>query len=520
MSALLEQHPHSQRKEVKYFSKRFETLRKFLEQAVSVVPVESILFAAAHTNDADISRQCCTHLMKSSIILPPSLLASDGYMGAVTAIICHTLERELEVNYGDEEIGIQKAIGERELRKQFKRYKRREKLNPMEQKVNRKNFFKHLYKNVFSHVNRIVDKRVIQQYFTKLGIEPRENCDLLVFLGQSYIHVMFDHISTSAQDAISSDNLSSVYMIQSESDAAMCLKPPLNILVEGRKKLSWLSKQTLQGPMSETSSDSPIKLSQLYNSKMLQIVNDFRSKEVRVSCLLLAAFMEEQVKVPLMKTSFDTAKALNVALSAAAVGVWAIFSLALGDLQAVIKSIPSHSLLVEVTDYIKGVFKNDEKIADPNYAGKLQFMVQGMEETVSCNSHYVSYSLERQLIELCKKLNIDESTPLDILVGDWDRIFKDDILSMVMQTHRSLIARWLKWALMVHHLREELARYTAVGVVGLVNSGKSLLVSTLFDIDVSIMMKSLHSTNSSHSYCRFQWVQQPSNVLQCLSCTI
>ena len=175
---------------------------------------------------------------------------------------------------------------------------------------------------------------------------------------------------------------------------------------------------------------------------------------------------------------------------------------------------------MEVTDYIKGMFKSADKIADPNYAGKLQFMVQGMKETVSCNSHYVSYSLERQLLELCKKLNIDESTPLDTLVGDWDRIFKDDILSMVMLTHRSLIARWLKWALMVHHLREELAHYTAVGVVGLVNSGKSLLVSTLFDIDVSIMMKSLHGTNSSHSYCRFQWVQQPSNVLQCLSCTI
>ena len=134
----------------------------------------------------------------------------------------------------------------------------------------------------------------------------------------------------SALDAISSVNLSSVYMIQSESDAAICLKPPLNILVEGRKRLSWLSKQTLLGPMPETSSGSPIKLSQLCNSKMLQIVNDFRSKEVRVSCLLLGAFMEEQVKVPLMKTSFDTAKALNVALIAAAVGVWAIFSLALG----------------------------------------------------------------------------------------------------------------------------------------------------------------------------------------------
>ena len=516
MSALLEQHPHSQRKEVKYFSKRFETLRKFLEQAVSVVPVESILFAIAHAND-DISRQCCTHLMKSSILPPPSLLASDGYIDACSAITSHALEREVNFN---EEANTQSTIGGKELlRKQFKEYRRKERLNPMEQKVKRNVFEKLLVKDFLFRCYPIHDESMLQQLFYQHGIKPGENRDLLVFLIRSY-YEMYNRIDTSTLDAISSINLSSIYMIQSESDAAMCLKPPLNILVEGRKKLSWLSKQTIQGQMAETP-DSPIRLSQLYNSKMLKIVNDFRSKEVRVSCLLLGAFMEEQVKVPLMKTSFDTAKALNVALSvAAAVGVWAIFSLVLGDLQSIIDSIPSRSLLVEVTEYIKGVFKNDEKIADPNYAGKLQFMVQGMEKTVSCNSHYVSYSLERQLIELCKKLNIDESTPLDTLVGNWDQIFKDDILSMVMQTHRSLIARWLKWALMVHHLREELAQSTAVGVVGLVNSGKSLLVRTLFDIDVSIMMKSLHSTNSSDSYCRFQWVQQPSNVLQCLSCTI
>ena len=38
---------------------------------------------------------------------------------------------------------------------------------------------------------------------------------------------------------------------------------------------------------------------------------------------------------------------------------------------------------------------------------------------------------------------------------------------------------------MVHNLREELAKYTAVGVAGLVNSGKSNLVNSLFGIQVS-----------------------------------
>ena len=57
-------------------------------------------------------------------------------------------------------------------------------------------------------------------------------------------------------------------------------------------------------------------------------------------------------------------------------------------------------------------------------------------------------------------------------------------MSFVALSHRPLIARWLKWALMVHKLREELAKYTAVGVAGLVNSGKSILVNTVFGIKV------------------------------------
>ena len=70
-------------------------------------------------------------------------------------------------------------------------------------------------------------------------------------------------------------------------------------------------------------------------------------------------------------------------------------------------------------------------------------------------------------------------------MGQWGKLFEDNILSLVALSHRPLIARWLKWALMVHNLREELARYMAVGVVGLVNSGKSRLVNTLFGIKVS-----------------------------------
>ena len=111
-------------------------------------------------------------------------------------------------------------------------------------------------------------------------------------------------------------------------------------------------------------------------------------------------------------------------------------------------------------------------------------MVQGLDKTVSCNSHYISYSLERQLVILCDKLNISASTPTEKIVEKWNTLFKDNVLSLVAMSHRPLIARWMRWALMVHNLREELAKYTAIGVVGLVNSGKSKLVGNLFGIKV------------------------------------
>ena len=107
-----------------------------------------------------------------------------------------------------------------------------------------------------------------------------------------------------------------------------------------------------------------------------------------------------------------------------------------------------------------------------------------MTKTVTCNTQRVSYSLERQLVELCRERNINAETSLSTITGKWSVLFKGYTLSLVHHRCRLLIARWLKWALMIHNLREELAKYTAVGVVGLVNSGKSKLVNTLFGIEV------------------------------------
>ena len=63
-------------------------------------------------------------------------------------------------------------------------------------------------------------------------------------------------------------------------------------------------------------------------------------------------------------------------------------------------SVKYSSLIVEVAKFIHGTYSESNTVdAGDEYAGKLQFLLQGMVTTVSCNSRYISYSLEQQLQE-------------------------------------------------------------------------------------------------------------------------
>ena len=496
LSALLEQHPHQTSTRL---SNRFNIVRAFLQQIVAVVPIESIIYMIASCKDKTIANKCADMVTASQLELPPSLMLLHGIENAFFAQ-CESGRSQLRTS---EEQYISwfsfytgKNFTQKRARKNYKEY------------------LKHAsnQSKVHSPVDQIIDR---EQFYARNTVNAKPGGDVndavqaLTLVLQDHprlpqitqLYKIFYELEEknmmrvySQINAINGLKLDLIYPVAIGESPTEKSKSPLEILIDGRKQILKLSQQSLLSsqPDQLLKTEQQKLLSELFNSKMLEIVNHIRSTDLKMCTHLLGAFMEEQIKVPLVKSEFNTAKALGGLLNAAAVGVWAMFSLSLGDMNAVIQSIPTESLLVQVTEYIKGIFTEKTETADRNYAGKLQFMVQGMDKTVSCNTHYISYSLERQLIELCKKLNISESTPLEVLVQDWDKLFKEDVLSLVVPTHRSLIASWMKWALMVHNLREELAKYTTVGVVGLVNSGKSLLVSTLFNIEVNIDSDSGH----------------------------
>ena len=241
------------------------------------------------------------------------------------------------------------------------------------------------------------------------------------------------------------------------------LKSPIRTLQHGRSRLSSLSAD--EGN----------------NVAMLKTVNEIRQQELAVCISLLGAFMDQQdIDIPLSRSRKSQ---LKVAAKGT-VGVWAISNLDLERVQAMVDESPTEELVVKVEDYI---VDEDQRVAeDGQYAAKLHFVVQGLKKTVTCNTQCISYSLERQLADLCKDKPAIHPDSLDILVHDWDQVFEKNILSLVAGTHRPMIARWLNWSLMVHKLREELAKYTTIGVVGPVNSGKSTIVKKLFKLDMVI----------------------------------
>ena len=484
LSALLEQQPHLGTR--RGFSNRFDALRAFLTKIVDIVPIESLVHAISIADDQETSLLCCRQLKAINCDLPPSFTMLKSVHFAIEQIMYDSFP---------ERIPRRKVVHPKTMKEA--RYEACNTAAIFGKKVISKKELKRMNKRLLKGINlpdamsAFVLNSMHSSSYSVCSFKDDNKDRLLSLLKDNPLadEIMLLYLSgvqiarLGVLPMISGTSLQNAYPVRMSS-VDYPLKSPLHILVKGREKLQHLVRQATDSSAVKDSS----KLSQLYNSKMLEIVNDIRGNELKVCSLLLGAFMEEQIRVPLMKTPFHTARAIEHAASTAALGVWALFSFSYGDVKGLLSAIPSQSLLVEVKEYIKGVFKQDTETADQNYAGKLQFMIQGMDKTVSCNSHYVSYSLERQLVKLCEELKIYESTPLETLISSWDEIFKSNVLSLVVSSHRSLIARWLKWALMVHHLREELACYTSVGVIGLVNSGKSLLVSTLFNVKVIIVL--------------------------------
>ncbi len=446
-------------------------IKEFFDKVVNVVPLESVGYAIAHGND-HVALQCVNVVGASLDELPSSHLMEDGFKKATRRV-------------GS---GMPFEVATELIRPVFG-------TNSYDRPVfgtNNGKLVSYDVKYTFNKDDRTMtitavslDEKLTHTYSLdeleeKYKVTP--NMDLsrqtdFILLQKKLFHRF--HRSGIASSVMCGLNISSLYGVSNEQ-----LKSPIETLQLGKEKLASLSLNKL----SSSASSSAMKLECLDNSLMLKTVNDIRQKELAICTSLLAGFMEQhEIAIPLIKSEKDHSKAFELS-ARTSVGVWLLSSLDFERIQSILKRCRGEQLLVNIEDYIKGIIVEAKAMSptpdDTQYAAKLQFIVQGAEKTVTCNSQYTSYSLERQLADICRERKITEEIALEKLLSLWEQLFEKNILSLVARSHRPLIARWLKWALMVHNLREELAKYTAVGVVGLVNSGKSRLITTLFGIQV------------------------------------
>ena len=463
LSALLEKHPYTGPQPQ---SHKVTVIKAFLDKVVTVVPLESVGYAMAHGND-QVALQCVNVVdalfddLPSSGLMDHGLLAAAGRVGTGMPF---EIEMKLYSSMIDRSFS--------QIRSSLHNVKYS--INTEDRTFTLSGYPPYKEKPV----------SLTQSFDDKMHVAPKIDLSSvsknLASLQKKIVVKLLR--SGTVSRIICGLNISSLYGVSNEQ-----LKSPIETLQLGKEKLNSLSEFTLDKLASVSSSVTVKSAMKLDNLLILKTVNDIRQKELAICTSLLAGFMEQhEIDIPLMKSEKDHSRRLYL-FARASVGVWALSSLNFEHIQPILKQCRGEQLLVKIEDYIKGIVEAKAMSPSPDdtqYAAKLQFIVQGAEKTVTCNSQYISYSLERQLADLCSEKSITEEISLEKLVSVWEQLFEKNILSLVARSHRPLIARWLKWALMVHNLREELAKYTAVGVVGLVNSGKSRLITTLFGIQV------------------------------------
>ena len=439
-----------------YQSKRYKAIKTFFESAVSVVPLESLFHAIANAKP-EVVLQCCkifssgdnplkstqpTEFLRDSM---DSALMRLGYLRGNTKPRHHG-----DVPFRKNNKTFMGSSGDLEYLRMLA-FQQRE--NTTRTECNR------LFHSTYTRINELRMKK------NNTG----EGC---CHYSPCKIDLRVIYPSTDVKD--------------SRKRKTKCFKAPMTLLSEGKKELNRISEELIAEHSGSAKGCSVSKA----NSRMLEVLHGLR-KEFETCSILLGAFMESQARIPLEKAGGD--KYVNkFAKHASSFGlsVWGLLILPFKYLNQLISSNVSEDFrqfVIEFSQQIHGIrtymFPPPEH-QFPDYDEKLEFLVASMKKSVTCNQKYVSYSLERQLQDQCSKRNILHSTPVDEILDQWNDNFENETLTLVPNEYRRLVARWIKWSLMINNLRESLASQTAVGVIGLVNSGKSKFVRTMFGKEV------------------------------------
>ena len=479
-------------------SKRFMEIKGFLEEAVKIVPIESVILAIGYAPEL-ISEECTKLFLDSNPSFPPSLSVFEGLKRAL-----FRMRTGLNAQWYDFIIANMERLP-LAIRPGILHFE----ITPV--RVSHSPLFPGSSPGISPEISpeispgfspdvplfpkydmkscKLMDTKnehLLPQYHIEVEVEY--SCGKKTVVKKAY-SARFARLVSDMKKKLPEDesqrcgvNIDHVYPAVSSARRLATktqLLSPLDVLKNAREKISAFIEETKEEDA-------------LQNEEMLALVKEVREKSFRICAELLGSFMEQRIKIPLLKDPKSTAELLSSKSSPVAIGCWALYSSSASQLESILSRQGDHPIMVEIAGYMSGLFLSDKekrqerKSSKKNakYNGKLQFLLH-CSKNFTCNSEYISYSLESQI---AKTFSFARSISLSMLLQEWDTHFKGDALSLVQKAYRPIIGRWLKWALLIYDLRESLAKYTGIGVTGLVNSGKSQLVRKLFHVDVSKLL--------------------------------
>ena len=472
LGALLERYPHSTSLSTPHTSKRFKMIQDFFKSINHVVPIESAFCCIASTSsDRNASHLCRT--LKRADIRPP--LSQSFFINAALAI---TKLRGEAVQF-DQTTTLEDLF------------------HVFVAAAKKRAAFSFLWFKASPH-----ESKYLKWFGPDVASNSGENCDIVKYLQETVEDAINDchgRIPVISGFSVKSlfETTEKLSKRENVTVAARlpAIKSPRCLLKEGRSELLELQTNTRETLKTRPSSakDTEMSSTKAHNARLLDYVNRLRNEELHMCIQIITAFMEEYIRIPVSDFNLT-------------VSYWQLLKLGLGIFRRkVSKNVTTQ--YVSVSRHIRSIAdetghtvaayetrkETERDIANSKYAGKLQFLLSSSlrhDEPLLVDDKFLIYSLESHLYwrfahsTLPEHQRIDASTSLEKIEENWETLFKDVGLSTIVPSHRRLIARWLKFSLMMHKLRTELSCHTSVGVVGLVNSGKSTLVKELFQIMV------------------------------------
>lgn len=468
LSALLEQQPQGSSSA----SQRYEVICKFFEQIKTVVPIESAFSCIANTDNTEAIRRLCLTLQSAKLKLPFSL---NLFINTALAIIrlqgsTSTLSKDDQTLNVEDLFYVFTVAARKQARSVHQ-------IKSLIARLTRQHICP------FTEVEGEYMPKYLKWFDSKDSTSSNNN-DLVQYL-QS---LTYSAINESKGQITAISGICVKYLFDLLNDLEVDSKcppviPPMPLLHKSRKWLQDLQTETRNELVMKLESEKSSSTA-AYNAKLLEFVNSLRNGDLYICIRILLSFMEERVRIPISESDPK-------------ISYWKLLKLGLGIFRRKITGGVENYISVgkrvqsianEVSSEINPLQSADAVENDQlKYAGKLQFLLSASlqkDDGMLIDDEYPIYSMEKQLLETCSSRDIDESTSHDEIWKKWDTLFQDVAMGTVVESHRRLVAMWLKFSLMIHKIRNELSCHSTVGIVGLVNSGKSTLTQQLFNIKV------------------------------------